>query len=111
MEGFLCPISSVRGHVPRVLTLVTSLTSSLPEDLGPGIFITNPHPSFPSPQMLLSQWRKTKPLDPSRLAVHVLIGCLSIHSYMRTNLYIFALNTLLSTIIKHDKHKHGFICT
>lgn len=49
MEGFLCPISSVKGHVPRVLTLVTSLTSSLPGDLGPGVFITNPHPIFPSP--------------------------------------------------------------
>lgn len=42
MEGFLCPISSVKGHVPRVLTLVTSLASSLPGDLGPGVFITNP---------------------------------------------------------------------
>lgn len=83
MEGFLCPISSVRGHVPRVLTLVTSLTSSLPEDLGPGVFITNPHPSFPSPQMLLSQWRKTKHLDPSRLAIHLLIGCISIHEDKR----------------------------
>lgn len=42
MEGFLCPISSVKGRVPRVLTLVTSLASSLPGDLGPGVFITNP---------------------------------------------------------------------
>lgn len=49
VEGFLCPISSVRGRVPRVLTLVTSLASSLPGDPGPGVFITYlqpcPHPT------------------------------------------------------------------
>lgn len=44
VEGSLCPISSVRGHVPRVLTLVTSLASSLPGDPGPGVFITYLHP-------------------------------------------------------------------
>lgn len=48
VEGFLCPISSVRGHVPRVLTLVTSLALCLPGDPGPGVFITychaSPHP-------------------------------------------------------------------
>lgn len=50
MEGFLCPISSVKGHVPRVLTLVTSLASSLPGDLSPGVFITYPHPTTPFPE-------------------------------------------------------------
>lgn len=73
MEGFLCPISSVKGHVPRVLTLVTSLASSLPGDLGPGVFITNPHHHLPSsiPQTLLSPWRKTKHLHPFPPAVAV----------------------------------------
>lgn len=47
VEGFLCPISSVKGHVPRVLTLVTSLASSLPGDLGPGVFITTPFLTSP----------------------------------------------------------------
>ncbi|KAK1892082.1 Beta-taxilin [Dissostichus eleginoides] len=47
VEGFLCPISSVKGHVPRVLTLVTSLASSLPGDPGPGVFITTPPPNSP----------------------------------------------------------------
>lgn len=42
VEGFLCPISNVRGQVPRVLTLVTSLAPSLPGDPGPGVFITLP---------------------------------------------------------------------
>lgn len=51
VEGFLCPISSVKGHVPRVLTLVTSLASSLPGDPGPGVFITPPpHHPTPSPK-------------------------------------------------------------
>ncbi len=50
VEGFLCPISSVKGHVPRVLTLVTSLASSLPGDPGPGVFITKlPPPHLPAP--------------------------------------------------------------
>lgn len=55
VEGSLCPISSVKVHVPRVLTLVTSLASSLPGDPGPGVFITNPpnsplHHTAPSPK-------------------------------------------------------------
>ncbi|KAJ4941620.1 hypothetical protein JOQ06_011498 [Pogonophryne albipinna] len=41
VEGFLCPISSVKGHVPRVLTLVTSLASSLPGDPGPGVVLSS----------------------------------------------------------------------
>lgn len=66
VEGFLCPISSVKGHVPRVLTLVTSLASSLPGDPGPGVFITNLPPLLPRsiPQTQLSPWRKTKHLHP-----------------------------------------------
>lgn len=75
MEGFLCPISSVIGHVPRVLTLVTSLASSLPGDPGPGVFITypGPHPNthththiYPCsiPQTQSSSWRKTKHPEP-----------------------------------------------
>lgn len=50
VEGFLCPISSVKGHVPWVLTLVTSLASSLPGDLGPGVFITTSYLPTPSPK-------------------------------------------------------------
>lgn len=63
VEGSLCPISSVKGHVPRVLTLVTSLASSLPRDPGLGVFITIPPPPCRFiPQTQLSQWRKTKHL-------------------------------------------------
>lgn len=63
VEGFLCPISSVRGHVPRVLTLMTSLASSLPRDPGLGVFITYYHPQRP-PFLLthtvqISSWKKT----------------------------------------------------
>lgn len=65
VEGFLCPISSVKGHVPRVLTLVTSLASSLPGDPGPGVFITIPSPRRSLPPTQLSPWRKTKHLRPS----------------------------------------------
>lgn len=85
MEGFLCPISSVKGHVPRVLTLVTSLASSLPGDLGPGVFITNPlhrpttiSPLHPPNTALPMEENKTPP-SLSSARVHVLIGCISIH--------------------------------
>lgn len=63
VEGFLCPISSVRGHVPRVLTLMTSLASSLPGDPGPGVFITYHYPQHPPyyqhTQTQISSWKKT----------------------------------------------------
>lgn len=82
MEGFLCPISSVKGHVPRVLTLVTSLASSLPGDLGPGVFITNPlHTvspcSTPRNAALPMEENKTPPSF-SSARVHVLIGWMSV---------------------------------
>lgn len=80
MEGFLCPISSVIGHVPRVLTLVTSLASSLPGDLSPGVFITYPHPTTPVLHSLntalLMEENKTSPflsLSRSLAWVHGLI--------------------------------------
>lgn len=97
VEGFLCPISSVKGHVPRVLTLVTSLASSLPGDLGPGVFITNPlHcPTTASPLQLpntaLPMEENKTPPSLSSASVHVLIGCISIHWSMTTHLWIFAL--------------------
>lgn len=95
MEGFLCPISSVKGHVPRVLTLVTSLTSSLPGDLGPGVFITNP-PAFHPPKCCSPTGGKQNTLIPLSPAIHVLIGFISIRWCMRTNFYIFEIqkNTL-----------------
>lgn len=88
VEGFLCPISSVKGHVPRVLTLVTSLASSLPGDPGPGVFITSPplpipnSPLHPPNTALPMEENKTPPslpLSRSSARVHVLIGCISIH--------------------------------
>lgn len=62
VEGFLCPISSVKGHVPRVLTLVTSLASSLPRDPGSrGIYYYPPAPRAPSPTALPMEENKTPP--------------------------------------------------
>lgn len=94
MRGFLCPISSVKGHVPRVLTLVTSLTSSLPGDLGPGVFITNPHPGFPPPPpppnaALPMEENKTPPsLSPSHsctnwLHIHMLAQASVVYSFLK----------------------------
>lgn len=103
VEGFLCPISSVKGHVPRVLTLVTSLASSLPGDLGPGVFITPlTSPLHPPNTALPKKENKTPPsLQPSHSSawLHVLIGCISLHWCMTTHLLICALawNILRST--------------
>jgi len=80
VEGSLCPISSVKGHVPRVLTLVTSLASSLPGDPGPGVFITIPPASSPKHSSPNGGKQNTSipPLSLSSAEVYVLIGCISI---------------------------------
>lgn len=81
VEGFLCPISRVKGHVPRVLTLVTSLASSLPGDLGPGVFITALTSQLHPP----NTQRKTKHLHPSSPAILRLSTCtnwMHIHTLM-----------------------------
>ena len=87
MEGFLCPISSVRGHVPRVLTLVTSLTSSLPEDLGPGVFITNPHSLSIPPNAALPMEENKTPR--SLLPGYSCTNWLHIHTLIHEDKVIF----------------------
>lgn len=118
VEGSLCPISSVRGHVPRVLTLVTSLASSLPGDPGPGVFITYLHP-YPHPTntlmhnppntILLMEVNKSPSVTPQP-------GYVNSHPYRYIwwYMYLFAFTLTKQAAFTHCRHillKLAYTCS
>lgn len=67
VRGSLCPISGVRGRVPRVETPVTSLASSLPGGLGDQGYLLLPPspPPYPSPDLPTSKNKTAPPPTPT----------------------------------------------
>lgn len=114
VEGFLCPISNVRGQVPRVLTLVTSLAPSLPGDPGPGVFITLPHwhihiyyAPIPPPIQLPS-WRKTKLPQPF-LSQNICPNWMHIHTVMHDDPSVDFCLTVKNCYVLPNLSKSSFL--